>query len=109
MNKYNQSALSNKGRRKIFEEAKQGGVIIQQKTTAGEVVGELVLIDKALFNEVACDAQPFLGAGGRDVEDVFADGWDDAVLKGDRPKFKMGWTEQDQENFDELFKTGDKK
>lgn len=46
MNKYNQSALSNKGRRKIFEEAKNGGVIIQQKTTAGEVVGEFVLVQK---------------------------------------------------------------
>jgi len=44
MNKYNQSALSNKGRRAIFEEAKQGGVIIQQKTTAGEVVSELALV-----------------------------------------------------------------
>ena len=52
MKKYNQSALSNKGRRKIFEEAKKGGVIIQQKTTAGEVVCELVVIDKASFDKL---------------------------------------------------------
>lgn len=57
MNKYNQSALSNKGRRKIFEEAKNGGVIIQQKTTASEVVGELVLIPLDTLNELVSGAQ----------------------------------------------------
>jgi len=46
MKKYNQSALSNKGRRAIFEEAKQGGVIIQRKTTSGEVIDEFILKEK---------------------------------------------------------------
>ena len=55
MKKYNQSALSNKGRRAIFEEAKQGGVIIQQKTTAGEVVSELVMIDKVDYDNLRGD------------------------------------------------------
>jgi len=45
MNKYNQSALSNKGRRAIFEEAKQGGVIIQRKSTSGEVLDEFVMTE----------------------------------------------------------------
>ena len=46
MKKYNQSALSNKGRRKIFEEAKKGGVIIQRKSTSGEVLDEFILREK---------------------------------------------------------------
>ena len=45
MKKYNQSALSNKGRRAIFEEAKQGGVIIQRKSTSGEVLDEFVMTE----------------------------------------------------------------
>jgi hypothetical protein len=43
MKKYNQSALSAKGRRVIFEEAKKGGVIIQRKSTSGEVLDEFVM------------------------------------------------------------------
>jgi hypothetical protein len=44
--KYNQSALSAKGRRVIFEEAKKNGVIIQQKSTSGEVLCEFILKEK---------------------------------------------------------------
>ena len=44
MKTYNQSALSAKGRRVIFEEAKKGGVIIQRKSTSGEVLDEFVMI-----------------------------------------------------------------
>ena len=46
MKAYNQSALSAKGRRVIFEEAKKGGVIIQRKSTSGEVLDEFVLKEK---------------------------------------------------------------
>ena len=46
MRKYNQSALSAKGRREIFEEAKLNGVIIQRKSTSGEVLDEFILKEK---------------------------------------------------------------
>ena len=46
MKKYNQSALSAKGRRVIFEEAKKNGVIIQRKSTSGEVLDEFILKEK---------------------------------------------------------------
>jgi hypothetical protein len=46
--KYNQSALSAKGRRVIFEEAKKNGVIIQQKSTSGEVLCEFILTELKL-------------------------------------------------------------
>jgi hypothetical protein len=42
--KYNQSALSAKGRRVIFEESKLDGVIIQRKSTSGEVLDEFLLV-----------------------------------------------------------------
>ena len=46
LKKYNQSALSARGRRVIFEEAKKNGVIIQRKSTSGEVLDEFILKEK---------------------------------------------------------------
>ena len=52
MKTYNQSALSAKGRRVIFEEAKKGGVIIQRKSTSGEVLDEFALVPMDMLQQL---------------------------------------------------------
>ena len=52
MKTYKSSALSNKGRAKIFEEAKANGVIIQECNTNGDVRCEYVLTTKDNYDYI---------------------------------------------------------
>ena len=77
MKKYNQSALSAKGRRVIFEEAKKGGVIIQRKSTSGEVLDEFILCTKDKCMDINNTTSKVL----RD----FAEWWGvDGYMEGDK-------------------------
>lgn len=72
MKKFNQSALSNKGRRVIFEEAKKDGVIIQRKSTSGEVLDEFILVtaDSWAGKSVKMASENEFSIGGVMLENV---------------------------------------
>ena len=51
MKTFKSSDLTNK-RAEVFREAEKNGVIIQQCRTNGEVISELVLVNKAEYDEM---------------------------------------------------------
>ena len=52
MKTYKSSDLTNNKRAEVFEEAAKNGVIIEMRKTNGDVISELVLINKELNDDM---------------------------------------------------------